>query len=147
METSHRDNGNNSKGVHREIKQKKDFRLVKRLNTLIVAAIQNSLEFEKTRIFTCGSNIYAKPELLGGKSTADQNTAGDSAKGGHFKQEITAMRSIVGNSSSTDCSDEIAFSILEDDHVSGKSGVSSSKRPENIKTINAKIGFIHYAHL
>ena len=63
------------------------------------------------------------------------------------KQEITAMRSIVGNSSSTDCSDEIAFSILEDDQASGKSGASSSKRPENIKTINAKIGFIHYAHL
>lgn len=102
------------------------------------AAIQNSLEFEKTRIFTCGSNIYAKPELLGGKNSADQNTTGDSAKGGHFKQEITAMRSIVGNSSSTDCSDEIAFSILEDDQASGKSGVSSSKRPENIKTINAK---------
>ena len=100
METSHRDNGNNSKGVHREIKF--DFWLSKRVDTLIVAAIQNSLEFEKTRIFTCGSNIYAKPELLGGKSTADQNTAGDSAKGGHFKQEITAMRSIVGNSSSTD---------------------------------------------
>ena len=54
------------------------------------------------------------------------------------------MRSIVGNSSSTDCSDEIAFSILEDDQISGKSGVSSSKRPENIKTINAKIGFIHH---
>lgn len=142
METSHRDNGNNSKGVHREIKF--DFWLSKRVDTLIVAAIQNSLEFEKTRIFTCGSNIYAKPELLGGKSTADQNTAGDSAKGGHFKQEITAMRSIVGNSSSTDCSDEIAFSILEDDQISGKSGVSSSKRPENIKTINAKIGFIHH---
>ena len=119
------------------------------MNTLIEAAIQNSLEFEKTRIFTCGSNIYAKPELLGGKNSADQNTAGDSAKGGHFKQEITAMRSIVGNSSSTDCSDEIAFSILEDDQASGKSGVSSSKRPENIKTINAKLGLyiIWYAHL
>ena len=37
------------------------------------------------------------------------------------------------------------FQPLEDDQASGKSGASSSKRPENIKTINAKIGFIQYA--
>ena len=114
------------------------------MNTLQIAAIENSLEFEKKRIFTCGSNIYANPELLGNNSSASQNTAGDGSKGGHFKQEVTAMRSIVGTSSSTDCSDEIVFSILEDDQAVGRSAASSSKKSENIKTINAKIGFTVY---
>ena len=114
------------------------------MNTLQIAAIANSLEFEKKRIFTCGSNIYVNPELLGNNSSSSQNTAGDGSKGGHFKQEVTAMRSIVGTSSSTDCSDEIAFSILEDDQAVGRSAASSSKKLENIKTINAKIGFIVY---
>ena len=111
------------------------------VDTLEKAPIENSLDFEKKRIFTCGSNIYANPELLGGNSSSNQTTAGDAEKGGQFKQEVTAMRSIVGATSSTDCGDEIAFSILEDDQGDGKSAVSSSKPPENIKTINAKAGF------
>jgi len=99
------------------------------------SSIQNSLEFEKKRIFACGSNIYAKPELLGGSKNVNQNRTSDESKGGHFKQEVTAMRSLVGTSSSTDCCGEIAFSILEDEKSIEK---LSSKRPENINTINAK---------